>query len=299
MIRKIIRRVITLAIVAGLAAGFYVFGSQYLWPKVDHSRIDVVGIIEAPEVNLTSRIAGRITSLGLIEGDRVRKGQIVCAIEDVDIRNQLAKARADLAKAEADLAQDQRDLERDRKLFAAHVIATKQRDDAISVVQQGQAAVQSARANVQFYGDQLKDTRIASPVDGVVVSKALEVGEWVTPGTPILTIDDLSTIWARVDVEETDLSSLYIGKPARVRLPTDPPEIFSGRIMAIGQEGQFATERDVRRGRQDIRTFYVKVHVLQGSGELKPGMTAEVTFQRNDGTRLTRNSNQRTDEAIR
>ena len=61
--------------------------------------------------------------------------------------------------------------------------------------------------------------------------------------------------------------------------------------MAIGQEGNFATERDVRRGRQDIRTFYVKVQVLQSERELKPGMTAEVAFARNqDGTRLSRNN---------
>ncbi len=299
MIAKIIRRIITFAILGAIAVGFYVFGSQYLWPKVDRSRIQVIGMIEAPEVNITSRMGGRITSLSLIEGDHVKKGQIVCTIEDVDIRNQLARARADLAKAEADLAQEQRDLTRDRELFNAHVISTKQRDDAVSAVQAGEAAVQSARANVTYYDDQLHDTRIASPIDGVVVSKALEVGEWVTPGTPILTVDDLSTIWARVDVEETDLGSLYIGKPARVQLPTNPPEVFTGRVMAIGQEGEFATERDVRRGRQDIRTFYVKVHVLQAGDELKPGMTAEVTFQRNDGTRLTRNSNQRSDEAIR
>jgi RND family efflux transporter MFP subunit len=299
MIAKIIRRITTFAILGAIAVGFYVFGSKYLWPKVDLSKIQVVGMIEAPEVNITSRIGGRITSLSLIEGDHVKKGQIVCTIEDVDIRNQLARARADLARAEADLAQERRDLARDRELYNAHVIATKQRDDAVSAVQAGEAAVQSARANVRYYVDQLHDTRIVSPIDGVVVSKALEVGEWVTPGTPILTVDDLSTIWARVDVEETDLGSLYIGKPARVQLPTNPPEVFRGRVMAIGQEGKFATERDVRRGRQDIRTFYVKVHVLQAGDELKPGMTAEVTFQRNDGTRLTRNSNQRTDEAIR
>ena len=138
----------------------------------------------------------------------------------------------------------------------------------------------SAQANAKFYADQITDTEIKSPVDGVIVSKALEVGEWVTPGVPILTVDDLSTIWARVDVEETDLGSLYVGKSAQVVLPTDPPQIFTGRVMAIGQEGEFATERDVRRGRQDIRTFYVKVQVLQADGELKPGMTAEVTFPR-------------------
>lgn len=299
MIRKIIRRIITLAILAALGWGFYIFGGRYLWPEVDMTKIAAVGMIEAPEVNITSRIPGRIAKLTLLEGDAVHKGDVVCEIEDIDLRNQLAQARASLEKALADLAQAQRDSARDDKLFAEHIIPAKDHDDAKTAVDQDLAAVTSARANVDFYQDQLRDTKILAPVDGVIVSKALEVGEWVTPGTPILTVDDLSTIWARVDVEETDLGSLYIGKPARVRLPTNPPLEFSGRIIAIGQEGQFATEHDVRRGRQDIRTFYVKVKVLQGGGDLKPGMTAEVTFLRNDGTRLSSNSNRKPYQALR
>jgi RND family efflux transporter MFP subunit len=252
-------------------------------------------MVEAPEVNITSRIGGRIKQLDLLEGDHVKKGQVVALIEDIDLRNELAKSKADLAHSQADLAQARRDLVRDDQLSKENVIATKTRDDAITTVQQDEANVLSAEANAKFYADQIVDTEIKSPVDGVIVSKALEVGEWVTPGVPILTVDDLSTIWARVDVEETDLGSLYIGKSAQIELPTNPPQVFTGRVMAIGQEGQFATERDVRRGRQDIRTFYVKVQVLQAEGELKPGMTAEVTFPRTDGTRVTSNTDQRPD----
>ncbi len=295
MIRTLVRRLIRLAILAGVVLGFYFFGRVYLWPPEDRSTIKVVGMIEAPEVNITSRIAGRIKQLDLLEGDHVTKGQVVCRIEDIDLRNQLAKSKADLAHSEANLAQARRDLARDIELAKANAIAAKTRDDAITSVEQDEADVLSAQANVQLYADQIIDTEIKSPVDGVIVSKALEVGEWVTPGVPVLTVDDLSTIWARVDVEETDLNSLYIGKAAQVELPTTPPQIFSGRVMAIGQEGQFATERDVRRGRQDIRTFYVKVQVLQAEGELKPGMTAEVTFPRTDGTRVTSNTDQRPD----
>jgi HlyD family secretion protein len=299
MIRKTVRRLITLGILVLLGYGFYEFGNRYLWPPRDLSRIDVVGIIEAPEVNITSRIAGRIISLNLVEGDRVKRGQVVCEIEYVDLRNQLRRAEADVVKADAELAQARRDLERIKRLFDEHVISVKQRDDAVTAVEQAEASLASARANVSYYQDQLRDTKIVSPVDGIIVNKALEVGEWVTPGTPILTVDDLDTIWARVDLEETDLSSIYVGKPARVRLPTNPPVYLSGRVMAIGQEGQFATERDVRRGRQDIRTFYVKVQLLQPGDEAKPGMTAEVSFLRNDGTRLSRNSDHRPDQALR
>jgi RND family efflux transporter MFP subunit len=288
---RILRRIFTLLIIAGIAVGFYWFGSKHLWPPPDRSTIRAVGMIEAPEVNITSRIAGRIVKLNLVEGDRVRRGEIVCRIEDTDLKNQLRKAEADLQHAKADLKEAQRTLDRDTRLFEQHVISTKERDDAQTSHEQAQANIASATANLDFYRGQLQDTAIKSPVDGVIVNKALEVGEWVTPGTPILTVDDLSTIWARVDVQETDLGSIYVGKAAQVILPTNPPSMFSGRVMAIGQEGQFATERDVRRGRQDIRTFYVKVQVLQSEGELKPGMTAEVSFERRqDGTRLSRNN---------
>ena len=299
MIRRIIRRLITLSILGALGYGFYWSGNHYLWPPVDTSQINVVGIVEAPEVNITSRIAGRITSLNLVEGDSVKRGQVVCEIEYIDLKNQLLKAQADVVKATADVAQAKRDLDRTNKLFAEHIVSVKQRDDALTTLDETTAALASARANVSFYQDQLRDTKILSPVDGIIVNKALQVGEWVTPGTPILTVDDLSTIWARVDLEESDLGSVYIGKPARVRLPTNPPTYLSGRVIAIGQEGQFATEHDVRRGRQDIRTFYIKVQLLQAGDEAKPGMTAEVTFLRNDGTRLSSNSDNGSDQAVR
>jgi RND family efflux transporter MFP subunit len=287
----VVRRIITLSILAGLGYGFYRFGNIYLWPPPDRTTIRAVGMVEAPEVNITSRIAGRITDLKLLEGDRVARGQVVCRIEDVDIRNQLRKAEADLLQSQANMTNAKRTIDRDERLYAQHVIAAKDRDDARALYDQDDAAVASAKANVDYFQDQLHDTAIMSPVDGVIVNKALEVGEWVTPGTPIITVDDLATIWARVDVQETDLGSIFVGKAAEVALPTDPPETFSGRVMAIGQEGNFATEHDVRRGRQDIRTFYVKVQVLQADGELKPGMTAEVSFaRRQDGTRLSRNN---------
>ena len=289
--RAVVRRIVTLLILVGLGVGFYKFGNIFLWPPPDTSTIRVVGMVEAPEVNITSRIAGRITDLKLLEGNRVTRGQVICHIEDVDIRNQLRKAEADVLQSQANMMNAKRTIDRDERLYAQKVIAVKDRDDAQTVYDQAVALVASNKANADYFKDQLRDTTVVSPTDGVVVNKALEVGEWVTPGTPIITVDDLSTIWARVDVQETDLGSIYVGKAAQIQLPTDPPVTFSGRVMAIGQEGNFATERDVRRGRQDIRTFYVKVQVLQAEGELKPGMTAEVSFaRRQDGTNLSRNN---------
>jgi len=286
---KFLRRLLILTVIAAASVGFYFFGEKRLWPTPDLKTINVVGIIEAPEVNITSRISGRIAKLTLVEGDSVERGQVVCKIEDVDLRNQLRRANADLERAKVDLADAARTARRNRRLIEKAVISQKEYDDSATKVGQAKAALASAAANLRFYTDQLKDTRIVAPLDGVIVNKALEVGEWVTPGTTILTVDDLSYVWARVDVQETDLSGLRVGQDATVTLPTRPPAVFNGRIMAIGQEGGFATEHDVRRGRQDIRTFYVKVRVLQPQGVAKPGMTAEVAFARRDGTAVTSN----------
>lgn len=290
----VIRKFLSVGIVVLVLGVGYLLGSRYLWPAPDTKTIQTVGIIEAPEVNITSRIAGRIAQLDLLEGYAVERGQIVCRIEDADINNQLAKARGDLLNATASLRNAEITMARTEKLYAEHVVSAKERDDARAVLDSDRGAVESAKANVQYYSDQLNDTVIRAPITGTVVSKNLEVGEWVTPGTPILTVDDLSTLWARVDVQETDLGAISVGSPAQIVLPTHPPLQFTGQVMAIGQEGQFATETDVRRGRQDIRTFYVKVRILQATGQLKPGMTAEVAFQADSGISISSNTSART-----
>lgn len=291
--KTIIRTVMKLAIIALVLVVVYYLGSKYLWPAPDTRTIQTVGIIEAPEVNITSRIAGRIVQLDLLEGDTVERGQVVCRTEDIDIKNQLAKARGDLANASAALRNAEITMARNDKLYAEHVISAKERDDARATLDSNRGAVTAARASVQYYTDQSNDTVIRAPIAGTVVSKNLQVGEWVTPGTPILTIDDLSTIWARVNMGETELAAIRVGSPAQVTLPTRPPLVFPGQVMAIGQEGQFATETDVRRGRQDIRTFYVKVRVLQATGQVKPGMTAEVAFALNNGIAVSSNTGAR------
>src|ERR1700720_1126546 len=123
--KTIIRRMIKVAIVALVLGGGYYLGSRYLWPAPDTRTIQTVGIIEAPEVNITSRIAGRITQLDLLEGDHVERGQVVCRVEDIDIRNQLAKAQGTLQDAQADLRDAELTVARNRELFRREVISAQ------------------------------------------------------------------------------------------------------------------------------------------------------------------------------
>jgi multidrug efflux pump subunit AcrA (membrane-fusion protein) len=147
--KRVLRRLPTIGLIAALLLALYFLGNRYLWPPPDLNTIRTVGIIEAPEVNLTSRIAGRIVQLDPLEGDHVEHDQIVCRIEDADIRNQLTQAQGNLANAEGDLHDAERTMRRYQKLFAAHVVAAKDRDDAITHLERSRGAVIAAQAGVR------------------------------------------------------------------------------------------------------------------------------------------------------
>jgi HlyD family secretion protein len=152
---------------------------------------------------------------------------------------------------------------------------------AVSQRDSSKAAMREAAANLAFYRSKLDDTVITSPVTGTVIYKSLETGETVSPGVTIMTVVDLNGIYARVDIDETKIGCVILNSPAFVRVDGMRGRVFRGKISEIGRYAEFATQRDVVRGREDIKTFRVKVRVDDPSGILKPGMTVEVEIPEN------------------
>ncbi len=138
------------------------------------------------------------------------------------------------------------------------------------------AAVRQSEANLAYTRARLSYAIIKSPLSGTVVFKALEKGETVSPGMTVLTIVNLKNLYARIDLEETRIGDIKLNGPAAVRTEDIPGRVFKGKISEIGRYAGFATQRDVSRGRQDIKTFRVKVALEDPAGLLKPGMTVEV-----------------------
>jgi HlyD family secretion protein len=154
--------------------------------------------------------------------------------------------------------------------------AEAQRGAAVSQRNSSRAAMREAAANLAYYRSKFDDTVITSPVTGTVIYKSLEAGETVSPGVTIMTIVDLNGLYARVDIDETKIGHVVLNGPAFVRVDGMPGKVFRGKVSEIGRYGEFATQRDVVRGREDIKTFRVKVKVDDPTGILKPGMTVEV-----------------------
>jgi HlyD family secretion protein len=136
------------------------------------------------------------------------------------------------------------------------------------------AAEAQAEANADAAAARFGQTRIFAPASGIVTLRAARQGEVVNPGTPIVTLFDLSSTWVDADVEETYADLIAMGQTLRVRLPSGTET--SGPVIYKAVEADFATQRDVSRTKRDIKTVAIRVRVSNPEGKLPLGMTAWV-----------------------
>jgi HlyD family secretion protein len=136
------------------------------------------------------------------------------------------------------------------------------------------AAEQQAEANAAAADARFGQTRIFAPASGIVTLRAARQGEVVSPGSPIVTLFDLSSTWVDADVEETYADLIPMGETLQVRLPSGT--VISGPVIYKAVEAEFATQRDVSRTKRDIKTVAIRVKVANPQGKLPLGMTAWV-----------------------
>jgi HlyD family secretion protein len=151
---------------------------------------------------------------------------------------------------------------------------THQAHAAQSTVAATRAQQANAEAALKEAEVRLGYTKIYAPVSGTVSVRAAREGEVVSPGSPIVTIVDLSDTWVRAAIPETEADHIGLGETMKVELPGGT--MTSGKVFFKGVEADFATQRDVSRRKRDIRTIVFKVRLNNPDGAYVPGMTAEV-----------------------
>jgi HlyD family secretion protein len=305
--KKPFNKKLILPVVAAVTVIFLLAAFPLLRRKGTPDYVETVGMVEATEVNLSSKISERISKLPYREGDTIQADGVAIELDQAEIRADvdhaeanvaqgraaIETARANIEKAKASVRDAQRSFDRIAQLAKEGLAAQADLDKVTTALDLAQAELKATEAQALSAGADLRqreanlaltkvrlsDTVIRSPITGVVTLKAHEVGEMVAPGGTILTLVDPSDLWVRVDLDETLIAKVRLGAEAEVRVDALPGRRFTGEVIEVGRVGEFATQRDVTRGRQDIKTFRVKVRVPKGDGLLKPGMTATVRIQ--------------------
>ncbi len=234
-----------------------------------------------------TQVSGTIKTLYVDFNSPVKKGQILAQIDPATFQAQVDQARANLfaaranvEKAQAALLDAKRTLDRNKTLYQKNYIAKSDLDTAETNEQAARAQVSAAKAQVQqtgaaldFAENNLRYTRIVSPVDGTVISRNVDVGQTVAASfqTPTLfnIAQDLTKMQIDTNIDEADIGKIKIGQTAEFTVDAYPDDTFTGKVFVI---------RNAPITIQNVVTYDVVVKVDNPELKLKPGMTANVSI---------------------
>ncbi len=285
----------TLAIIT--TAVWFFFGRtpapSYKFAKVERgsivSTISATGTVNAVTTVLVgSQVSGTIQKRYVDYDSRVTKGQVIAEIDPSLFMAQVEQARgnwlnsqATLQKSRVTLADAKRTLERNKQLIAQGIVAQSDFDvsqtafdSAVVGVKSSEALVIQSRGTLMQAETNLKNSVIRSPVNGVVISRSVDVGQTVAASfqTPTLfTIaEDLTKMQIETSVDEADISRARLGQPVTFTVDAYPEKKFKGTVTQI---------RSAPVTVQNVVTYVVVVGVDNRDMHLKPGMTANVTVE--------------------
>jgi HlyD family secretion protein len=264
------------------------------------------------KVEVKSKASGIVKKLLVDAGDRVKKGQLLAQLDKDEIQAQVEQSRAALQAADASLKGAEADYERAKVdaespdvpllkrayeratgMEKAGVVSTSALEDAQKAYElalnkqnvakaqllvlkakmaQSQGQQAQDRANLAQLEEQLSYTDIESPLDGVVLSRDVEMGDAVSSilvlgssATLVMTLGDISEVYVKGKVDESDIGRVYLGQPARIKVESFKDKTFNGKVTKISPMG---VEKD------NVTTFEVRVSINNPGGELKAEMTA-------------------------
>lgn len=236
----------------------------------------------------------------------VRDRQLALGLAGSRVQD-IEAARQSIVDAQADLDQKKKDFGRYDALYKLDEITGQIRDQAATAVTRAQATleraqqiydelvegtrkeeldvdrsnVRQARQNLEMSRIRLSYTVLRAPFSGVVLTRQAELGEVVSPGTPIVTLADLDHIWLRVYLPETDLGKVHWGQDVDIRTDTYPGKAYRGHISVIASDAEF-TPKSVQTEQERVTLVYrIKVDVENPNHELKPGMPADAYIKVN------------------
>jgi len=222
--------------------------------------VDLRPLVQA---DVGSKTLGYLDAVLVDRGDRVKRGQLLALVRPSDLPDQLAAARGNLAQAQSAAALARTNYDRAKQLAPEAVVSQQELQQAQSQFASAEAAQQAAQSQISALAVRLGETRISSPLTGVVVQRRLDPGTLVGPpgGGAIITVAQVDRLRVFITVNERELAGVAVGKDAHVEVDALPGRTFSGKVVRLAPALDPST-----------RTLDAEVQLDNRSGELYPGM---------------------------
>lgn len=233
-----------------IVGGGYFFLKQHNFYGFFEEKFDYAGTLEATRVVVPSRLPSKIVEFDVMEGDRLTKGQVIAKLDDSDLKISLKEISSQYARC--------------KKLYENGHYS-----------QSDFEALEAKKDDLEL---KVRWCTITSPIDGVVLSKYKECGEWVTQGMGVITVADIKKIKAIFYIEHDKVVTLKVGMPIVCTLPEFPDRTFRGVVTVINDEPEFTPKNVQTRTERSRLVYGIRVDFENNDETLKPGMTIETKF---------------------
>lgn len=283
------RKVLAWAMIAGIVLGVAFALKPWLSPAVEvqlataaltspsqaNAVLTASGYVVARrKAAVASKGTGRLVYLGVEEGDKVKKGQVIARLEDADVIAARERARENFRLAEADLYEAKKHLERMAALVKQEMIAQSEYDLAEARYKRVVATIEAAKFALREAEVAVENTRIVAPFDGTVLKKNADVGEIVAPlagaassKAAVVTIADMSSLEVDADVSEANITKVAPQQNCEIALDAYPQHRYPGYVSNI-----------VPTADRSKATVMVKIKFQRYDARVLPEMGAKITF---------------------
>ena len=239
-----------------------------------HNSVTATGTVEPVTlVDVGTQVSGIIDKLYVDYNDHVKAGQLIAEMDKVTLESELEQAEAQLSSSKTEYEYHMKEYLRTEQLYKKELVSDAEYDEALYLYETAKNAYEQNKASIVGVRRNLGYATITSPIDGVVISRAVEEGQTVAAGfeTPTLfTIaNDLKDMQVVADVDEADIG--YVAEGQRVEFTVDayPDDVFTGNVKQVRLEA--TTE-------SSVVTYEVVISASNPDLKLKPGLTANVTI---------------------
>ncbi|MGD0782322.1 MAG: efflux RND transporter periplasmic adaptor subunit [Candidatus Aminicenantales bacterium] len=282
----------------------------------DLNSLSVTGLIEAVQTDIRAQVQGEVKEVLVQEGQPVRKGDLLCRLDDERIRIQLDEAKAGLAgahskldlakmgskkemiamaKTQVEIAAKQleiaaKDQERLARLLSQGAISETQKEKTDLALKAAQEQSKSAQENydmavrghekeeIDMVRAEIRDLEARSPIDALVQTRQVEKGELALPGAILFSLIDFGHTYVKAYVPERYLGRVLMGGAVGVVCDALPGKIFKGHVDFVSQEAEFAP-KNIQTKEERLKLVYmVKSYLDNAAGDLKPGLPVDVTI---------------------
>jgi len=283
MKKKILLSIIAVVLLLGATGYYFLKGDQstemeFRMEKVSRGDISVVvtatGTLNAvTTVQVGSQVSGTLSKINVDFNDKVKKNQIVAQIDPTFLAASVRDAEASLQRADAQFNESKRSFDRTKTLLEKNLASQADYDAALSQFESNSAAKKQAQAQLERAKINLQYATIRSPIDGVVISRAVDVGQTVAASFSAPTLftiaNDLTKMQVQASVDESDIGKVQDGQEVTFTVDAYPDQTFKGTVRQVRLDPKLD---------QNVVNYTVIIDVPNPDMKLMPGMTATVTI---------------------